>query len=56
MLDPMFMNSPGMDVLGVPIGVVVLGLAILGFVTGIVWLRRITGGEDDSGDWWRFRR
>ena len=53
----MFMNlGPGMDLLGIPWPVVFIGGAIVGFVIGIAWLRRITGGEDDSGDWWRFRR
>jgi len=58
MLDGMFMNPPSgpVDLLGIPWPVVFLGVAIVGFVIGITWLRRITSGEDDSGDWWRFRR
>jgi len=53
-----FGNPPGVlsNILGVPLVVVVLGLAIVGFIVGIVWIRRITSADDDSGDWWRFRR
>jgi len=42
--------------LGIPFPVVFLAIAIVGFVVGISWLRRITSVDDDSGDWWRFRR
>ena len=56
MFDPMFTNGAGMNVLGMPIGVVVLGVAILGFVIGIVWIRRITSGDGDGEEHWRFRR
>jgi uncharacterized integral membrane protein len=54
----MFMNPPGrpFDLFGLPLIVVVLGLAVIGFIVGIVWLRRIFSVDDDSGDWWRFRR
>jgi hypothetical protein len=53
----MFRNpGPGFDVLGVPIGVVVLGIAIVGFVVGIAWLWRITRVPEDGDDSWRFRR
>jgi hypothetical protein len=45
-----------LNILGVPLVVVVLGVAIVGFIVGVVWIRRITSGDDDSGDWWRFRR
>ena len=55
MFDPMFGNPPTHP-LPVPPVVIVLGIAIVGFIVGIVWLRRITSGDDDSGDWWRFRR
>ena len=56
-LGGMFMNpGAGMDLLGIPWQVVFLGGAIVGFVVGIAWLRRITSADDDSGDWWRFRR
>lgn len=53
-----FGNPPGpwSNILGVPLVVVVLCLAIVGFIVGIVWLRRIFSVDDDSGDWWRFRR
>ena len=56
MLDPMFTNGSGMNVLGVPIGVVVLALAVVGFVIGIIWIRRITSGDGDGDEHWRFRR
>ena len=57
MFDPMFTNPGGFtNVLGIPLVVVVLGIAIVGFVVGILWLRRIFSADDDSGDWWRFRR
>ena len=54
----MFMN-PGTvgDILGVPIAVVVLGVANIGFVVGLSWFWRITRGpEDGDASWWRFRR
>jgi hypothetical protein len=44
------------EILGFPIPVVVLGLAIVGSAVGIAWLRRITRGPDDSSDHWRYRR
>ena len=60
MLGGMVFGNPpavAIDVLGVPIAIfVVLGTAVVGFVVGILWLRRITSADDDSGDWWRFRR
>jgi hypothetical protein len=45
----MFGNPPGQwaDILGVPIAVVVLGIAIVGFVVGTAWLWRITHGRED---------
>ena len=50
-------NPPGPpDILGVPIPVVVLGLAIVGFVVGTVWLWRVTHEHRDGDDPWRFRR
>jgi Flp pilus assembly protein TadB len=57
MLARMFGN-PGAsaDVLGLPLGVVVLGIAIIGFVVGTVWLWRITCQHEDGDDSWRFRR
>jgi len=55
-----FGNPPArpFDLFGLPLIVVVLGLAIVGSIVGIVWIRRITSNpeSDDSGDWWRFRR
>jgi hypothetical protein len=52
-----FVNPGGLtNVLGIPLVVVVLGFAILGFIVGALWLRRIFSVDDDSGDWWRFRR
>jgi hypothetical protein len=52
-----FVNPGGLtNVLGIPLVVVVLGFAILGFIAGALWLRRIFSVDDDSGDWWRFRR
>ena len=57
MFDPTFGNPGGFtNILGVPLVVIVLGIAIVGFVVGIVWLRRIFSVDDDSGNWWRFRR
>jgi len=57
MLARMFGN-PGAsaDVLGLPLGVVVLGIAIIGFVVGTVWLWRVTRQHEDGDDSWRFRR
>jgi hypothetical protein len=57
MLARMFGN-PGAsaDVLGLPIGVVVLGIAIIGFVVGTVWLWRITRQHESGDDSWRFLR
>jgi Flp pilus assembly protein TadB len=57
MLARMFGN-PGAaaDVLGLPIGAVVLGIAIIGFVVGTAWLWRITREREDGDDSWRFRR
>ena len=59
MLDHMVFGNPPtgpVDLLGIPFPVVFLGVAIVGFVVGVAWLRRITSVDDDSGDWWRFRR
>jgi UDP-N-acetylmuramoylalanine--D-glutamate ligase len=47
--------SPGVP-LAIPPIVAVLGLANLGFVVGIAWLRHITRVEDEGDDPWRFRR
>jgi hypothetical protein len=46
-LRAMFMNPGGANVLGVPIGVVILGVAIVGFVVGIRWFWRIARGRED---------
>ena len=58
MFDPMFMNPPArpFDLFGLPLVVVVLGLAIFGLIVGAIWVRRIMSGDDNNGDWWRFRR
>jgi hypothetical protein len=57
MLRPMFWNPPGPPyVLGVPLGVVILGIAIAGFVVGMAWFWRIMRGPEDGDGWWRFRR
>jgi hypothetical protein len=49
MLRGMFGNPPGpwANILGVPIAVVVLGIAIVGFIAGAVWLWRIAQGLED---------
>ncbi len=47
MLRAMFWNPPGPPyLLGVPISVVVLGIAIVGFVVGIAWFWRVTRGPE----------
>jgi hypothetical protein len=38
-----FLLNPG----GPPWGEIVLGIAIVGMIVGFVWLRRITGGDED---------
>jgi hypothetical protein len=37
-----------------PEAFIVLGIAVLGFAIGTIWLRRITRPEDDAAPW-RFR-
>jgi hypothetical protein len=51
------LGNPGAatNLLSLPIGIVLLGIAILGFVVGIAWVSRITPGPEDGDDWWRFR-
>jgi hypothetical protein len=50
-------GNPGAptEILGLPPGLVVRSIAIVGFVIGIAWLWRITRVDDD-GDHWRYRR
>ena len=52
----MSLNPGGMDILGVPLQVVAIGVAIVLFVVGFVWLRRITRDPDHGDEHWRFRR
>jgi hypothetical protein len=57
MLARMFMNpGPAANLLGLPMGVVVLGIGVIGLVVGLAWMWRITRGPDDGDDSWRFRR
>lgn len=47
-----FFLNPG----GPPWGEIVLGIAIVGFIVGFVWLRRITGGDEDPDhSFWRYQ-
>jgi hypothetical protein len=51
----MFLGQ-GTDVLGLPVPIIVLGIAFVLAVLGFAWLRRITGNPEDGDDHWRFRR
>jgi hypothetical protein len=52
----MFLN-PSSDPLILPaLFLIALGFAIVLFVVGFVWLRRITRGLEDGDEHWRFRK
>jgi hypothetical protein len=45
MFSPMFSTPP--DVFGIPLGLLVAAVAFVPMVIGFLWMRRITGGDQE---------